>query len=82
MPESLKTIVIPAIPDASIELATELKTRLGWLNDAEEIQAILGRGSHTKVVEHLRHEYVEEVTSVLESLDLDYQVYDDGDAPA
>ena len=82
MPESLKTIVIPAIPNASIELATQLKDRIGWLNDVEEIQAILDRGSHTKVAEHVRHEFVDSITTVLESLNLDYQVYNDEDAPS
>ncbi|QDS99443.1 hypothetical protein [Adhaeretor mobilis] len=82
MTSSLKTVIIPAIPDASFELATELKTRLGWLDDAEEVQAILGRGSHTKVIEHLRPEYLAEVTAVLESLELEYRVYNDSEAPS
>lgn len=82
MTESLKTVVIPVIPNASIELAAKLKDRIGWLNDVDEIRAILGRGSHTKVAEHVRHEFVESIISVLASLDLEYEVYDDCDAPS
>ncbi len=81
MAEKLKTVIIPAVPNASVKLAAQLKSRLGWLNEVEEIQAILGRGSHTRVVEHLRAEYVDSVTSVLESLGLGYEVYDDGQMP-
>jgi hypothetical protein len=70
--ESLKTITIPPIPDASLDLATELKERCGWLDSAEEIQRILGRGSHTMVVEHLRPEFVKSITDQLDALDVDY----------
>src|SRR5437868_5145641 len=38
---SLKTITIPIIPDASLMLASKLKERLGWLDAPEEIQQIL-----------------------------------------
>jgi hypothetical protein len=79
--EPLKTITIPLIPDASLEFATELKMRLRWLDSPEEIQRILGRGTHTKVVEHLRPEFVTSVTSQLDELGITYAVWNDADAP-
>ena len=79
--ETLKTITIPIIPDASLDLATKFKERLGWLDGPEEIQRILGCGTHTKVVEHLRPEFVKSITDHLEALGIDYTVWDDSEAP-
>jgi hypothetical protein len=79
--EPLKTITIPLISNPSLELATELKERLGWLDNSQEIQRILGCGTHTKVAEHLRPEFVTSITSELEALGIAYTIWNDADAP-
>lgn len=73
-PPPLKTIKLAPLPSATPELAEVLRSEFHWLNPVPDILRMLRGTQPVNVAEHIKPQCVEQFTTKLEALSLEYVV--------